>query len=372
MCKTYNLIGSLKVIKSHLLRHNIKEFNSLNDVITFQKNYFSSRQKIISNQKILIEEERKILSSEILQLENKITTRRIEIEKELRLEIDKLKEQLHDLAKVTTSIIKRFANYFKKYFIKNKICTNELNLDSRISYSIQHLMSTLTKKNNRYQYIDSRFMDAVYEGSLCSLKEHERKKSVIDEINTSIYGAIGEQKVVRELENLPDGYFLINDFSFTFISPVYYRQEDEYIKSIQIDHVLISPAGIFLIETKNWSRQSLCNLSLRSPVNQIKRSNFALFILLHDGIANSNLNIDQHHWGARKIPIRNLIVLTNVKPNEEFQYVKILTLNELLGYVKYFKPTFSNKETQEIANYLLNLSGKNNYADSPKCSGQTN
>jgi hypothetical protein len=89
-------------------------------------------------------------------------------------------------------------------------------------------------------------------------------------------------------------------------------------------------------------------------VQQIKRSNFALFILLNEGIASKNLKIDQHHWGQRKIPIRNLIVLTNVKPSEEFQYVKILKLNELLSYIKYFKPTFSSQETQEIANYLLN------------------
>ena len=59
--------------------------------------------------------------------------------------------------------------------------------------------------------------------------------------------------------------------------------------------------------------------------------------------------------GDRKIPLRNLIVLTNLKPKEEFQYVKILTVNEILGYVNYFKPTFSSKETQEIAYYLRNL-----------------
>src|SRR5690606_27794575 len=107
-------------------------------------------------------------------------------------------------------------------------------------------------KNNRYQYIDSHLMDAVYESSFDLLNELERKKKAIDEINTSIYGALGEQKVVKELENLPDGYFLINDFSYIFPSPVYNRQENDHIKSIQIDHILIAPSGVFLIETKNW------------------------------------------------------------------------------------------------------------------------
>lgn len=359
MCKTYNLIGSLTTIKFHLLRHNIKEFNSLNEVIAFQKNYFSSRQKIISDQEIILAKEKNILFSEIEQLEKTIATRKIEIEKELRLEIDKLKHQLYDLTKSSKNIIKKFINYLKKYFRKKKMRSIESNLNSKISYRIRESIKSFTEKNNRYQYLDSRFMDAVNKNCFDSLKELERKKDVIDAINTSIYGALGEQKVVKELEKLSDEYFLINDFSLTFPSAIYNKQENDYIKSIQIDHVLISPSGVFLIETKNWSKQSLNNLSLRSPVQQIKRSNFALFILLNEAIAKGNLIMDRHHWGERKIPIRNLIVLTNAKPNEEFQYVKILTLNELLNYVKYFKPTFTNKETQEIANYFLNLLGKN-------------
>ncbi len=68
-------------------------------------------------------------------------------------------------------------------------------------------------------------------------------------------------------------------------------------------------------------------------------------------------NLKQHHWGDRKIPIRNLIALTNSRPNEEFQHVKVLTVNELLGYVRYFKPMFTSVETQAIASYLLNLKG---------------
>ena len=158
------------------------------------------------------------------------------------------------------------------------------------------------------------------------------------------------------MENLSDENVLINDFALSFHPAIYNRQENDYIKSIQIDHILVSPSGIFLIETKNWSEESLNNLSLRSPVEQIKRTNFALFKILSEEITNhTNLNLYQHHWGDKKIPIRNLIVLTNLKPKEEFQYVKILTVNEILGYVNYFNPIFSSKETQEIAYYLRNL-----------------
>ena len=357
MCKVYNSIGSLTTIKSHLYRHNINEFKSLNEVIAFQKSYSTYRQQIISTHELLIDQEKKTLSIDISQLDNSIKAEKINIERELREELEILKQKLNDLSSSTpANFIQRLTNFFKKRFLQMKIRNKELCVGSKIDYSIRNSVKIFTEKTNRYQYIVSHFADAVNESCLGPLKELERKKRIIDEVNTFIYGALGEQKVVNELENLSDEYFLINDFSLSFETPIYNRQENDYIKSIQIDHILVSPSGIFLIETKNWSEESLNNLSLRSPVEQIKRTNFALFKILSKEIAHyNNLNLYQHHWGDRKIPIRNLIVLTNLKPKEEFQYVKILTVNEILGYVNYFKPTFSSKETQEIAYYLRNL-----------------
>lgn len=206
-----------------------------------------------------------------------------------------------------------------------------------------------------YSILLQNFEEEVRKACRPALYELDRKKTVIDGINSFIYGAIGEQKVVKELEQLSDEYILINDFTFSFTKPIYSRRDGQYIKSIQIDHLLISSSGIFLIETKNWSKNSLQNLSLRSPVAQIKRTNFALYRILSE---YTKSNLDKHHWGDRKIPIRNLIVIINRKPSEEFDHVKILTLNELLGYIEYFKPSLSNTETQKLADYLIRLSGQ--------------
>jgi len=191
------------------------------------------------------------------------------------------------------------------------------------------------------------------------LQELDRKKDVIGQINNSIYGALGEQKVVRELEKLADNCILINDFICTFHPAIYSQKRNDYIKSIQIDHVLITPAGIFLIETKNWSQNSVNNPRLYSPVQQIKRANFAMYLILNGNFPNTNLAFKKYHLGNRKIPLRNLVVMTNYKPIEAFPYVKILTLDNLLSYVNYFEPCFSNEETQMIANYLLKISMNN-------------
>lgn len=357
MCKVYNSVGSLRAIKSHLHLHNINEFKSLTDIIAFQKNYFTYQKQITSTHESIIQQEKKTLSTDIPLLDNYITTEKINIERELRKEIYLLEKKMNDLLSLTASnFIQRSIITLRKHFLQKKIRNKESAIGSKIDYSIQDSLKIFTEKTNRYQYIVSHFADAVSQSCLDSLNELERKKRVIEEVNNFIYGALGEQRVVKELENLPDDYFLINDFSLSFGNPIYNRQENYYIKSIQIDHILVSPAGIFLIETKNWSEESLNNMNLWSPVEQIKKANFALFKILSEATSNSHqLHLDQHHWGKRKIPIRNLIVLTNLKPKEEFQYVKILTLLELPGYIKYFKPTFSNTDTQAIASFLGTL-----------------
>lgn len=56
-----------------------------------------------------------------------------------------------------------------------------------------------------------------------------------------IKGKIGEKIVSNILQSLPDEYYLFND--------VYLKINN---RSIQIDHVVISEYGIFVIETKNY------------------------------------------------------------------------------------------------------------------------
>jgi hypothetical protein len=354
------MVGSLTALKSHLEANNINGFKSLKEVIVFQSSYPTLRQQLISNHEKLIEQEKNMLNSDLQQLDMTIEIQKQQVVQRLTDEIDKLKQQLNiSTYGVQTNLFQKITRTFKEWNYKRQIKHKEHNFDTEVIKSIKSLVENRQVKNNRYQFITSQFNFAVEESSKTALSEIERKKSVIDKLSSFIYGALGEQKVVKTLENLSDEYFLINDFAVSFSPAIYNRQENDYIKSIQIDHLLIAPSGIFLIETKNWSEKSLENLSLRSPVQQIKRTSFVLFKLLNNEMRNSHLRIDKHHWGDKKISIKNLIVLTNTKPKEEFQYVKILTLNELLGYIHYFKPTFSSIETQRIAEFLIKINGRN-------------
>lgn len=356
MCRTYNKIGSLTALKLHLEENNIHDFKSLKEVMNFQKSYMIFRQELISHHENLIEQEKNMLNIDIPNLEIVIETKRQESIIRLTNEIDKLKQQLNILSSIVpTNFIQKLVNSFVKLNHKIKIKRKEHSFKIEEKMSIRKLVEDYQVKSNRHQFITLDFHEAVKESAKIPLAELDRKKTTIDNLNSFIYGALGEQKVVKTLKTLSDEYFLINDFAVSFSPSIYNRQENDFIKSVQIDHILVGPAGIFLIETKNWSEKSLKNLSLRSPVDQIKRTSFALFYLLNNETSNYHLRLGRHHWGNKKIPIKNLIVLTNTKPKEEFQYVKILTVNELLGYVNYFEPIFSINETKRIADMILRI-----------------
>jgi hypothetical protein len=359
MCRTYNKVGSLKSLKLHLEKNHIHDFKSIKDVITFQNSYPSLRQQLIVFHESQIENEKNLLNIDLPILQTAAETLKQETIQKLTNQIEKLKEQLHSSSQIVSSnFFHRVIITFKNWNYKKQIKDQEQNFETNVKMAISTLLEEYNLKSHRFEYLSTRFNDAVTRSAFHSISELDRKKTIIEEKKSFIYGALGEQKVVKTLEALSDDYFLINDFDVSFSPAIYNSQEDEYIKSIQIDHILIGPQGIFVIETKNWSEKSLQNINMRSPVEQIRRASFALFHILNNKVKRQYNLLDRHHWGDKKIPIKNLIVFTNTKPREEFQYVKILTCDELINYVNYFKPVFTFEETKRITEILLEMCDK--------------
>ena len=81
------------------------------------------------------------------------------------------------------------------------------------------------------------------------------------------------------------------------------------IFSFQIDHEVVGPGGVFVIETKHWGKESISNRELFSPVQQIRRSGHALYILIKSGIDKGSINL-HGSWGKRSVSVRKIIVFT--------------------------------------------------------------
>jgi hypothetical protein len=113
--------------------------------MAFQKNYLTYRLQIISDQEVLATQEKTTLRESILFLDNSITSKKLQLEDETRLEVEKLKQQLQVLS-TPADFIQRCIDYFHKHLIKSKIRGNEINLSRKISHETRHWADTLLEK----------------------------------------------------------------------------------------------------------------------------------------------------------------------------------------------------------------------------------
>jgi len=343
MARIYGKIGSLKSLKSELDKNDIYRFSSVKEVNDFLDNYQGEKNLIFKDETEKLEREYRLTCANLkLRTELKANTIHLETEKidsrisDLQVKIDSIKRKNNILLKKIVSSIKLyFLKKQWKYYLKNK--------SDLINASVDSIHRNIENDELFIQKYETEKQNLIQSRAKLKIERMEYIRNVLEGSRNLISGAIGENLVAKEVEKLPDDYVLINDFKLKFSPPLYYKKQNQRIYSIQIDHLLISKAGIFIIETKNWSKSSINSLSLRSPIDQIQRCSFALYVFI-----SKNITLDGHHWGELKVPIRNLIVMINNKPKGRFKYVSIKLLNELNHYIRYFEPVLTDTQMARI------------------------
>ena len=351
MAQIHGQIDSLKQIRNTLDLKGISRFNSINELNNFLQNYRSEEQLI---QKRFENE----LAKDVFDLKQSINYNHKVLQRVRNKSLEKLNRKIIANFNRMTHIKKQYdKSYLEKLFalIIVKLLDTRQNYLQNNYHKILKNSTTVVENNidNDHQTL-KRFVHEkdteVHLRSKKDIKHLAQIKDVVSSLNPLIAGAIGENLVVKEIKKLSDDYILINDFSLEFAEPIYNRKENDRIHSIQIDHLLISKAGIFILETKNWSKQSIQSKGLWSPIKQVQRARHALFVSLN----SRNIKLKKHHWGENKqIPIRSVVVMINEKPKEQFKYVKIKTVKELNSYIKYFEPIFNDKELNKIYRELI-------------------
>lgn len=350
MARIFGTIESLKSLKFELENKGISRFNSVREIKDFLKNYDSEKLAILNDTSNKLEKE---YFEKCTNLKQKIQNK-AEI---INLETEKIDSQIYDLRTKIDSIYNNKGNNFLKkllssvriYFLKNQSNYFVKNKTELISSVVKDISKNIENDEFFINEYETGKQNLIEKRAKSKIKELEYTREVLENSRNLISGAVGENLVVKEIKKLSDDYVLINDFSLIFSPPIFHKKYKQRIYSIQIDHLLISKAGIFIIETKNWSKSSVNSINLRSPIKQIERSNFALYLYI-----SKNFALNEHHWGEQKIPIRNLIVMINNKPAADFKYVSIKLLGELNDYIKYFEPVITEEQLNRIITKLIN------------------
>ena len=310
-------------------------------------NYSSEKLTILNNASDILEKEYFETCTNLKQrVQNKA--------ERINLETEKINNRIFDLQTKIDSFNDKDTNFLKKlissvrvYFLRNKSNYLIKNKPEQISLSVKDISKNIESDELFIKQYETEKQNLIEKRAKSKIEKLEYTRNVLENSKNLISGAIGENLVVKEIKKLSDDYVLINDFNLSFSRPIFHKKYNQRIYSIQIDHLLISKAGIFIIETKNWSKSSVNSISLRSPIEQIERSNFALYVYISE-----NITLNEHHWGEQRVPIRNLIVMINNKPSGQFKYVSLKLLRELNDYIKYFEPVLTDKQFNRIVTEL--------------------
>ena len=142
-------------------------------------------------------------------------------------------------------------------------------------------------------------------------------------------GATAELEVIDCLRALPDTYYICSDLNLRASRKI--RFHGEYLRTAQIDHLVVGPGGIFVLEVKRWSRQFVESRQFFDPYEQVARASYLCYDLQRQRVP-----------GVR---VRSILVNCGVLPpcRDDF-HVKVVTLPQLRGYVTYFRKPVLDKE----------------------------
>ncbi|MBK6879263.1 MAG: NERD domain-containing protein [Elusimicrobia bacterium] len=137
-----------------------------------------------------------------------------------------------------------------------------------------------------------------------------------------LMGAKAEVEVISRLSRLPAGHTVFNDLRLIANRYIYF--DGAALQSAQIDHLVLSPAGVFVIETKRWSKHFVESGDYHDPFDQIRRAAYLCYDELREAFG--------------KIHVRSVIACAGELPSApEGSYVKVLPVDELVGYISWFR-----------------------------------
>lgn len=344
--------GQSGALRDLLEKIDAPNMHTLDDVIQFKKNYTAERQKKVNDsiEQVKLQIPRMIAEVSRLALErDEVIKNKLE---RLNQRISCLEMELvrpcqkHNLFVYLYYKIKRWDQGQQIKCLKNKLQRILRRVTNGYSKRIASMENEIKFTENNIETVAKDKIST----ELCRLDELNNS---IEREKYLVYGAIGEMNVINELNKLPETYHVINDLRMAFHQPIYNRGENDRIYSIQVDHLVVGPTGIFIIETKYWSNKSISSDALFSPVKQVKRAGFALFVILNDAVKSGYIKRLINNWGERKISPRQIVASVNSVPHGEFQYVKVLGIEKLNSYITYGKQEYTAEEIQDIVDCLL-------------------
>lgn len=107
------------------------------------------------------------------------------------------------------------------------------------------------------------------------------------EIRSLRAGAHGETRVAEELARLSDDYWVFHDVRLRARTPI--KFDGKGLFSAQVDHLVVGPTGVFVIESKCWSSDHAAKEDDFSPFDQVRRAGYLCYRLLKVNVQDTKV-----------------------------------------------------------------------------------
>jgi Nuclease-related domain len=142
--------------------------------------------------------------------------------------------------------------------------------------------------------------------------------------SAELAGAEAELAVIERLRMLPSPAVVFNDVRLEATRRI--RFNGIGLISAQIDHVVLTPAGVFVIETKRWSHRFVESGDFHNPFDQVSRANYLCYDLLCENFG--------------KTRVRSIIACGGRLPDApRDSYIKVVRPESLTSYILGFRKT---------------------------------
>ena len=142
-------------------------------------------------------------------------------------------------------------------------------------------------------------------------------------------GARAERAIAERLRALPAPACLFHDVRLEAERRI--RFEGAGLLSAQIDYVVLTRAGVFVVEVKGWSERFAGSGNYHDPFDQVRRAGYLCYDLVRDRV--------------RGVKVRSILAAVGSLPTApRGSFVKVLTPQRLSGYIAHFPGVLSPQE----------------------------
>jgi len=158
-------------------------------------------------------------------------------------------------------------------------------------------------------------------------------------LNSTVFtGSRAELAVIEILSQLPPAYYVLNDVRLRAKHRLEFNHK--VVQSAQIDHLVVAPTGVFVVEVKNWSQHFANSGKFFDPYEQVGRANYLCHCLLKEDL-------------GIKMTVRSILAYQGHIPLQpkDSKYIKVLPIEKITGYVRWFErqtPVLSAAQVENI------------------------